>query len=122
MDCGVGPSLPSYKGNNTLESFLLRGLIAKGTCSSDESKRAALVATDPFLCWNGFYLEIEPQAPDDVMVTASQPEVFKKELIFEWILEVCEKMEDFEEVAGDCGRPGPSPPPSPPLLAGQEKA
>lgn len=33
---GAGPSLPSYKGINTLETFLLRGLIEQGTYSSDQ--------------------------------------------------------------------------------------
>ena len=32
---GAGPSLPSYKGINTLETFLLRGLIEEGTYASD---------------------------------------------------------------------------------------
>ena len=32
---GAGPSLPSYKGINTLETFLLRGLIEQGTYASD---------------------------------------------------------------------------------------
>lgn len=27
VGCGVGPSFPSYKGKNTLERFLLRGVI-----------------------------------------------------------------------------------------------
>jgi hypothetical protein len=34
-------------------------------------------------------------------VKASQPKVLKKELIFEWILEVYEKIENFEELAAD---------------------
>ena len=29
VGCGVGPSFPSYKGKNTLERFLLRGVIDK---------------------------------------------------------------------------------------------
>lgn len=76
----MGPSLPSYKGKNTLERFLLRGLIGKGTCATDENKRMAFVATDPYLGGNGSIWI-------DFMVKASQRKVFRKELIFEWILE-----------------------------------
>jgi len=57
----------------------------------------ALPRADTFLRWNGFYLEVEPQAAYDFMVNASKEKVFKFGLILEWIFETYERLDEFED-------------------------
>jgi len=63
----------------------------------DGNKRTAFVATDTFLRWNGFYLEIEPHAAYNFMVKASKNKLFNFGLILEWIFEIYERLEEFED-------------------------
>jgi death-on-curing protein len=96
VDSAINRPRTGYYNNLFEEAAAMMESISNNQGFLDGNKRTAFVATDTFLRWNGFYLEIDAQAAHDFMVKASKHKIFKKELILEWIFETYERMEDPE--------------------------
>ena len=101
VDSAINRPRTGYYKNLFEEAAAMMESVSNNQGFLDGNKRTAFVATDTFLRWNGFYLEIDAQAAHDFMVNASKQKIFKKELILEWIFEIYERMEDPEAAATD---------------------
>jgi death on curing protein len=98
VDSAINRPKSGYYKNLFEEAAATMESISNNQGFVDGNKRTAFISTDTFLRWNGFYLEIEPQAAYDFMVKASKDKVFKFGLILEWLLDIYEVLEDFEPV------------------------
>jgi death-on-curing protein len=96
VDSAINRPRTGYYKNLFEEAAALMESISNNQGFLDGNKRTAFVATDTFLRWNGFYLEIEPQAAYDLMVKASKEKLFNFGLILEWIFEIYERLDEFE--------------------------
>jgi death-on-curing protein len=96
VDSAINRPKSGYYRNLFEEAAAMMESISNNQDFVDGNKRTAFISTDTFLRWNGFYLEIEPQAAYDFMVKASKDKVFKFGLILEWLLDTYEVLEDFE--------------------------
>jgi death-on-curing protein len=96
VDSAINRSKSGYYRNLFEEAAAMMESVSNNQGFVDGNKRTAFISTDTFLRWNGFYLEIEPQAAYDFMVKASKDKVFKFGLILEWLLDIYEVLEDFE--------------------------
>ena len=96
VDSAINRSKSGYYRNLFEEAAAMMESVSNNQGFVDGNKRTAFISTDTFLRWNGFYLEIEPQAAYDFMVKASKDKVFKFGLILEWLLDTYEVLEDFE--------------------------
>jgi death-on-curing protein len=101
VDSAINRPRTGYYNNLFEEAAAMMESISNNQGFVDGNKRTAFVATDTFLRWNGFYLEIDPQEAHDFMVKASKQKIFKKELILEWIFQIYERMEESEAAARD---------------------
>jgi len=101
VDSAINRPRTGYYNNLFEEAAAMMESISNNRGFFDGNKRTAFVATDTFLRWNGYYLEIDAQKAHDFMVEASSQKIFKKELILEWIFKVYERMEEFQDVAAD---------------------
>jgi death on curing protein len=99
VDSAINRPRSGYYNNLFEEAAAMMESISNNQGFLDGNKRTAFVATDTFLRWNGFYLEINAQSAHDFMVKASKEKIFKKELILEWIFETYERMENPEAEA-----------------------
>ena len=97
VDSAINRPRTGYYKNLFEEAAAMMESISNNQGFLDGNKRTAFVATDTFLRWNGFYLEIEPQAAYKLMVKASKDRLFKFGLILEWIFEIYERLEEFED-------------------------
>lgn len=97
VDSAINRPKTGYYKNLFEEVAALMESISNNQGFLDGNKRTAFVATDTLLRWNGFYLEIEPQDAYDFMVNASKGKVFKFGLILEWIFDIYERMDGFED-------------------------
>jgi len=96
VDSAINRPKSGYYRNLFEEAAAMMESVSNNQGFVDGNKRTAFISTDTFLRWNGFYLEIEPQAAYDFMVKASRDKVFKFGLILEWLLDIYEVLEDFE--------------------------
>jgi death on curing protein len=99
VDSAIHRPKSGYYKNLFEEAAAMMESISNNQGFLDGNKRTAFISTDTFLRWNGFYLEIEPQAAFDLMVKASKEKIFQFGLILEWLLDIYEVLEDFEQPA-----------------------
>jgi len=97
VDSAINRPKTGYYKNLFEEAAAMMESISNNQGFLDGNKRTAFVATDTFLRWNGFYLEIEPQAAYNFIVKASKEKLFKFGLILEWIFDTYERLDEFED-------------------------
>ena len=96
VDSAINRPKSGYYKNLFEEASAMMESVSNNQGFVDGNKRTAFVSTDTFLRWNGFYLEIEPQAAFDFMVKATKEKIFRFALILEWLLDIYEVLEGFE--------------------------
>lgn len=97
VDSAINRPRTGYYKNLFEEAAAMLESISNNQGFLDGNRRTAFVATDTFLRWNDFYLEAEPQAAYDFIVKASKDKLFKFGLILEWIFEIYEPLDEFED-------------------------
>jgi death on curing protein len=102
VDSAVNRIHTGYYRNIFEEAAALIDSISNNQGFLDGNKRTAFTSADTFLRWNGFYMNVEQDAAERLMINATKTmdpktarHVFRFPLILEWIFTDYEVLEGF---------------------------